>query len=153
MGVEDRGQHGALADELHLVVATADLRAARDGSNPAYSGCGVQLLDDHHWEAGTGTILTEVQLTGSVYGAVAATDSRLLPDGAWNALEVLYQGTRLAVVLNGQVLLDVDTRAVGADPPFSARAPSGFVALQRYASGGVEGDVAVWIRDFYLREL
>lgn len=130
------------------------LRAARDGSNPAYSGCEVQMLDDFHWEEVTGTELAPWQRAGSLYGAVAAGEpERLRPIGEWNTLEVLYRGARLAVALNGHVLYDVDTHALGVEPAFRDRASQGFLGLQRYAGGHVEGDVSVRVRDFLVREL
>jgi len=130
------------------------LRAARDGSNPAYSGCEIQLLDDHNWEAVTNTPLRDWQFTGSLYGAVPPGVSGLLaPIGQWNSLEVLYQGGRLVVVLNDAGLYDVDTAALDVDPPFDGRAPGGFIGLQRYASPDVTEETAVWVRNVRVREL
>lgn len=130
------------------------LRAARDGSNPAYSGCEVQLLDDHNWEAETRSKLREWQFTGSLYGAVAPADRAAFGGpGTWNTLELLYEGSRLAAMLNGRLLYDVDTHALDVDPPFAERATRGAIGLQRYAAPGVGGDVAVWVRHAFLREL
>lgn len=129
------------------------LRAARDGSNPSYSGCEIQLLDDHNWEAVTDSTLRDWQFTASLYGAVApGTKELLAPIGQWNSLEVLYQGSRLAVALNGVLLYDVDTLALDVDPPFSGRAPGGFIGLQRYASSDVTEETAVWVRNMLVRE-
>src|SRR4030095_1182860 len=73
------------------------LRAARDGSNPAFSGCEVQILDDFDWESVTGTKLKPWQFTGSLYGSVPPGDRGALRAlGEWNTYEVLYQGARLA---------------------------------------------------------
>ena len=71
------------------------LRAARDGSNPAYSGCEVQILDDFNWEAVTGTELEPFQFTGGLYGSVPSGDPGALnPVGEWNTYEILYRGSR-----------------------------------------------------------
>jgi thiamine biosynthesis lipoprotein len=130
------------------------LRAARDGSNPAYSGCEVQLLDEHNWEAVTDTTLRAWQFTGSLYGAMAPSRSGLLaPLDQWNSLELLYQGSRLAVALNGVLLYDLDTASLSVEPPFESRAPTGFIGLQRYASSNVEGETAVWVKNMLVREL
>ncbi len=130
------------------------LRAARDGSNPAFSGCEIQLLDDWNWEERSGTTLQPWQFTGSLYGAVApSVPDALAPIGAWNTLEVLLQGRRLAVALNGQLLYDVDTHAVPAEPPFAARAASGFLGLQRYASPLTGEAAALRIRNLFVQEL
>ncbi len=130
------------------------LRSARDGSNPAYSGCEIQLLDDFNWETETKTELKDWQHTGSLYGAVPAGLKNVMrPIGEWNSLEVLYKGSRLAVALNGVALYDVDTTKVPADPPFAKRAPRGFIGLQRYAAPNVEGGAATWVRNMYVQRL
>ena len=77
------------------------LRGARGQGNPAYSGCEVQILDDHHWEAVTGTTLKPLQFTGSLYSSVPSKPGVLRPVGEWNTYEVTYRGTQLKVVLNG----------------------------------------------------
>jgi hypothetical protein len=130
------------------------LRAARDGSNPAFSGCEVQILDDLHWEEVTGTTLKPWQLTGSLYGAVPAGEKLLRPPGEWNTYELLYRGSRLAVALNGRLLYDVDTHALEpqSGAPFAERARKGFIGLQVH-SGAVEGDASLWLRDLLVRRL
>jgi thiamine biosynthesis lipoprotein ApbE len=145
-------------------------RALPDGrvepaGNPAYSGCEIQLIDDFNWGAVTGTELLPWQRTGSLYGALAvdastasgvagaAPVSHLRPIGEWNTLEVLCRGSRIAVALNGRALYDVDTHALTAEPPFAARAPGGFLGLQRYAAADVEGDTAIWLRGLRVRRL
>ena len=128
------------------------LRAARDGANPAFSGCEIQILDDFNWESATGTTLRPWQFTGSLYGAVPPGAEALRPLGEWNALEVLYLGARLNVALNGRVLYDVDTLALDVEPPFAARAKAGFIGIQRHA-GAVEGEAYAWFRRLFVREL
>ncbi|HZM00462.1 MAG TPA: family 16 glycoside hydrolase, partial [Planctomycetota bacterium] len=130
------------------------LRGARAGGDPAFSGCEIQLLDDFDWETVTGTTLKPWQFSGSLYGSTApAMPDALNPIGRWNTLDVRYQGTRLAVALNGRLLYDVDTRDVPGDPPFERRAPAGFLGLQRYAAPHVEGDTAVWVANLVVQEL
>ncbi|GJM22791.1 MAG: hypothetical protein DHS20C15_27060 [Planctomycetota bacterium] len=130
------------------------LRAARDGSNPAYSGCEIQLLDDFNWEAETNSTLRDWQFTGSLYGAVPPGDRDAFgPIGTWNTVEVLFEDTRLAVMLNGRLLYDVDTHALDVSPAFAERAALGAIGLQRYAAPLVDGDTAVWVRHAFLREL
>ena len=130
------------------------LRARRDDSNPAYSGCEVQILDDFHWEEETQTRLEPWQLSGSLYGSVpAAAPGVLRPVGEWNTYEILFRGTRLAVALNGRTLYDVDLGSVSADPPFAQRASAGFLGLQRHGSHEESGEPAVWFRDLLARRL
>jgi len=130
------------------------LRAARDGSNPAYSGCEVQILDDFNWEARTDSTLIDYQFTGGLYGAVApGPDKEYGEPGTWNRYEVLYRGARLAVALNGRLLFDVDTHGLEVEPAFAARAAAGFIGLQRYGADQVEGDASVWVRNAFVQPL
>jgi len=131
------------------------LRAARDGSNPAFSGCEVQILDDFNWESATKSRLAPWQKTGSLYGAVPAGDSGLRPLGEWNALELCYRGPRLAVALNGRLLYDVDTHALtpAQGAPFRERAARGFIGLQAHAPAGESEETAVSFRDLLVRRL
>ncbi|HLU40118.1 MAG TPA: DUF1080 domain-containing protein, partial [Planctomycetota bacterium] len=133
------------------------LRADRARTDSAFSGCEVQILDDHGWEAATRTVLKPWQKTGSLYGAVAPrVQGTLAPNGVWNTLEIRYQGTRLRTRLNGFTLYDVDTAELRPElgPPFSARAKRGFLGIQRHAPGGaVEGAAFAWIRNAFVRRL
>ncbi len=131
------------------------LRAARDGSNPAFSGCEVQILDDFNWEAVTGHKLKPWQFTGSLYGSVPPRVAALRPIGEWNTYEVLYRGSRLAVALNGKLLYDVNTHALEPEQgaPFAERAPAGFLGLQHHSPDHVEGDASFWYRNVWIRRL
>jgi hypothetical protein len=128
------------------------LRAKRDDTNPAYSGCEIQILDDFNWEKETNTTLKDWQLTGSLYGSVAAgAKGTLHAIGQWNSYEMLYRGRRLAVALNGRTLYDVDVDKVPGDPPFAARAKSGFIGLQHYVCAGPAGEDVVSFRNVSVR--
>jgi hypothetical protein len=131
------------------------LRAARDGSNPAFSGCELQILDDFDWELVTGTRLKPWQFTGSLYGAVPADRSALRHRGEWNSFEILCRGTRLAVALNGRTLYDVDTHALVPEQgePFARRAPTGFIGLQHHGAEVVSDQPMVEFRNLYVRPL
>jgi hypothetical protein len=130
------------------------LRAARDGSNPAFSGCEIQIIDDFHWEQVTNSKLAPYQFTGGLYGSLPpGVKTAFYPIGRWNTYEIVYRGSRLSCRLNGELLYDVDTHAVKGEPPFAKRAPTGFLGLQRHAPGGIEGDAFAWFRNVYVREL
>jgi len=132
------------------------LRAARDGSNPAFSGCEVQILDDHNWEAAKGK-LKPWQLTGGLYGSVApGAQGALKPIGEWNTYELTVVGARMLCALNGKILWDVDTDTLKPEegPEFAKRAKAGFIGLQRHSDPrDVEGDAFAWFRNLYIREL
>lgn len=81
------------------------IRAPLEG-NPAYVGMEIQILDDGHskyrgW-------LKPYQVHGSVYGVVPAKRGHLKPAGQWNAEEILCQGSKIKVTVNGTVVVDAD---------------------------------------------
>ena len=129
------------------------LRAKRDGSNPAFSGAEVQILDDFHWEQATGTKLAPYQFTGSLYGAVPSPARwALRPCGEWNTYLIRCEGSRMRTVLNGVELYDVDTHSLAVDPSFAARATTGYIGLQRH--GGAHGGTTfVRFRNLFVRPL
>ena len=128
------------------------LRARPDGSNPAYSGCEVQILDDFNWEADTKSKLQAWQFSGSLYGSVAPqVQHALRPLGEWNTYEILYQGSRLRTLLNGQLLYDVDTLEVAGKPPFAERAKEGFIGLQRHAAAEAKAADYAWFRNLFVK--
>jgi hypothetical protein len=130
------------------------LRAKRDGSNPAYSGCELQILDDFNWEKVTDSKLEPYQFTGGLYGARAPdTKDALKPLGEWNTYDVWYRANRLTVRLNGRPMHDVDTHKVGGKPPFAERAKTGFIGLQRHAGGHVKGESFARFRNIFIRPL
>jgi hypothetical protein len=129
------------------------LRAARDGSNPAYSGCEIQVLDDFNWERVSNSKLHDWQFSGSLYGAVAPKAKALKPIGEWNTYRIRYLGTRLRTELNGVELYEVDTLTVGGDPPFEKRAKSGFIGLQRHGGASEQDKSWVRYRNLFVRPL
>ena len=130
------------------------LRAARNASNPAYSGCEVQILDDFQWEEVTQSTLEPYQFTGGLYGAVAPGHKALRPVGQWNTLEITYHENRLLTALNGKILYDVDTYSLAVTPAFKDRVRWGFLGLQRHAPREhVQGKAYAWFRNLMVRRL
>jgi hypothetical protein len=128
------------------------LRGARDGTDPAYSGCELQILDDFDWERVTGKALLPYQLTGGLYGSLPPAERALRPLGEWNTYAIEYRGTRLAVLLNGRVIHDLDT--LGAPgKPFAERAREGFIGLQRHAPRLLGEKPYAWFRNVFVRPL
>ena len=83
------------------------VRAPLSG-DAAYEGLELQVLDDGHqkyrgW-------LKDWQRHGSVYGIAASKGSTaaLRPTGQWNDQEIVVDGRKVRVTLNGTVILDVD---------------------------------------------
>jgi HEAT repeat protein len=71
----------------------------------AYVGMELQILDD---TAPVYAKLQPYQYHGSVYGVIPAKKGYQKPVGEWNYQEVLVQGTRIRVILNGTVIVDGD---------------------------------------------
>ena len=69
----------------------------------------IQVLNDHHPSA---TKLKPCQRHGSIYCLVPAQPGHLKPAGEWNAQEILCQGRRVRVTLNGAVVVDADMAKV-----------------------------------------
>lgn len=80
------------------------IRAPLSG-NAAYAGMELQILDN---TADVYKDLHEYQYHGSVYGVIPAKRGHLKPVGEWNYQEVIADGSRIKVVLNGEVILDGD---------------------------------------------
>lgn len=71
----------------------------------AYEGIELQILDN---EAEIYKNLKPYQYHGSVYGVISAKRGFLKPVGEWNYQEVQAIGTRIKVILNGEIILDGD---------------------------------------------
>jgi len=71
----------------------------------AYVGMEIQILDN---TASIYADLEQYQYHGSVYGVIPARRGFLRPVGEWNYEEVILQGTKVKVILNGTVIVDGD---------------------------------------------
>ena len=86
------------------------IRAPREG-DAAYAGMELQILEDGspvYWS------LKPYQYHGSIYGVVPARRGVLRPPGEWNSEEVTVKGRRVAVVVNGEAVVDADIDAASA---------------------------------------
>lgn len=85
------------------------IRAPKKG-NTAYDGMTeLQILDSEH-EKYAG--LDDRQYHGSAYGLTAARRGYLRPTGEWNYQQVVVDGSRVQVELNGSIILDTDLAEV-----------------------------------------
>ena len=82
--------------------------------------------------------------TGAVYGVksadIAARDAALNPPGEWNTYELLVEGTRLRVYLNGALINDFTS----TDP---ARSLAGYIGIQNHGSPDVVSFRNIRIKD------
>ena len=80
------------------------IRAPLSG-DAAYTGMELQILDN---TAPVYANLADYQYHGSVYGIIPAKRGFLRPVGEWNEQEVVADGSRITITLNGNVILDGD---------------------------------------------
>jgi len=80
------------------------IRAPLNG-DAAYLGMELQILDN---SAEKYKDLKPYQYHGSIYGVVPAKRGFLNPVGEWNTEEVISNGKRITVKLNGTVIVDAD---------------------------------------------
>ena len=82
------------------------IRTPTEG-DAAYVGMELQILDN---EADIYKNLNVYQYHGSVYGVIPAKRGFLKPVGEWNEEVVVAKGSKIKVVLNGQVIMDGDIK-------------------------------------------
>ena len=82
------------------------LRCER-GEDAAYHGMESQILDN---TAAAFRDLKPYQYHGSIYGVAAAQRGALNPVGHWNAEEIVCDGDRVTVTLNGTRIVDANVR-------------------------------------------
>jgi hypothetical protein len=81
------------------------IRAPYDG-DAAYKGMEIQILDDSDPQY-KGVIRPE-QYHGSVYDTIPARTGFRRPVGEWNEEEIVANGRRITVTLNGVIILDAN---------------------------------------------
>jgi hypothetical protein len=75
------------------------------GGNAAYEGFEIQVLEDTAPKYAT---LQPYQFHGSVYGIIPAKRGAQKPVGEWNTEEIVLDGRRIKVTVNGTVIVDAD---------------------------------------------
>lgn len=89
-----------------------------DEGHPSYDGMELQILDN---SAQRYADLEDYQYHGSLYGCAAAERGHLKGPGEWNEQEVIVDGRRVRVILNGQRILDADLDAIVEEGPVDGR--------------------------------
>ncbi len=89
---------------------------------PSRIGYEVQILDD----AGLPPSKTS---SGAFYGKLAPLKNTAKQAGEWNTLEIIADGPKIKVTLNGEVVQDVDQTTVDA---IKDRPREGYLALQNH---------------------
>lgn len=108
------------------------IRAPHRG-DPAYTGMEIQVLDDYAAEYAT---LQPWQYTGSVYGVHAPSMRASKKANEWQHMQIVADGPRIVVNLNGQRIVDADLIAhmdkEASHPGLKRR--SGFIGLQNHST-------------------
>jgi hypothetical protein len=114
----------------------------------AYAGMEIQILDDGH-EKYKGWLKPE-QHHGSVYDMIPARTGFLKKAGAWNAEEILVDGPKIRVTLNGVILVDTSLDIV-REPEVLKKHPG---VLRKSGHIGFLGhDTRVEFRNIRVKEL
>lgn len=90
------------------------IRAPLEG-DAAYLGMEIQILEEGAAERGKWGKLRPEQYHGSIYDVIPAAKGALKPPGEWNSEEIIAQGRRITVIVNGKKILDADLNQV-TDP-------------------------------------
>ena len=80
-----------------------------DKGDAAYAGMEIQILDDRHPQYKD---IQPYQAHGSIYGVVPAKRDALKPQGQWNAEEIVADGSKIKVTVNGRVVVDADLSTI-----------------------------------------
>lgn len=124
------------------------IRAPLEG-DAAYVGMELQILDN---EAEKYKSLAPYQYHGSVYGVIAAKRGHLKPVGEWNSQEVVVQGTRIKVTLNGVTILDGDIAEASKNGTLDKLNHPGLLRTQGHIGFLGHGDV-VYFRNIRVKRL
>jgi Domain of Unknown Function (DUF1080) len=89
------------------------IRAPNEKGDLAYNGMELQILDN---KAEQYAELHDYQYHGSLYGLAPATRGYLRPAGEWNYQEVVVEGDRIEVHLNGFEILNVNVAEARKKP-------------------------------------
>ena len=107
------------------------------GGDAAYQGMEIQVLENSHPKYKG---LKPWQFHGSIYGIAAADRGYLKPPGEWNTEEILIQGRRVRVTLNGKVILDADLDEATKNGTLSGREHPGLARTEGHIALCSHGD-------------
>jgi hypothetical protein len=100
----------------------------------------IQILDDYAEQYKT---LKPSQFCGAIYKVVAPSRRVSRPAGEWNRMRITAIGDHIEVELNGERVIDADSRS---HPELARRSARGFIGFQDHHS-------RVWFRNVRLADL
>lgn len=127
------------------------IRLPKQKGHLSYDGIELQILDD---TAEKYSQLRPYQFHGSVYGVIPAKRGHLNPVGEWNYQEVHVIGSKVKIILNGEVIVDGDlaeasnnyTETMDKRSHPGIEREKGFIALLGHGS-------EVKFKNIYLKDL
>ena len=119
----------------------------------------IQIADDHHekWSKAP-----KSWWCGAIFGHQPATESRVKKPGEWNRLTLACRGSKIAVVLNGALVNEVDlSRFTSAErnpdgseiPPWLSRPKATLEPRGRIGLQGKHGGAAIHFRNIRITQL
>lgn len=120
-----------------------------EGAHAAYDGMELQILEN---TADKYKELEPYQYHGSVYGVVPAKRGFLKPVGEWNFQEVIADGHRIKVILNGEVIVDADIKDASANGTMDKKDHPGLLRPKGHIAFVGHGDV-LWFRNIRVKKL
>jgi hypothetical protein len=124
------------------------IRSPGPDVDAAYNAVELQVLDDGHPMYAD---LHDYQAHGSAYGLAPAHRGYLRPTGQWNYQEVVVDGSRVAVHLNGVKILDADLAKVREQPIDGREHPGASRTRGHFGFAGHNDPVA--FRNIRIKEL
>ncbi len=115
----------------------------------AYVGKEIQILDN---TAEKYAKLQPYQYHGSVYGILPAKRDYLKPVGEWNTEEVIVQGTKIKVILNGTAIVDGDMMEASKNGTIDGKEHPGLLRTRGHIGFLGHGDV-VRFRNIRIKDL
>lgn len=94
------------------------LRVPRDAGATAYEGVESQILDNTSQQYAD---IAPYQAHGSIYGVLPAKRGYLAPTGHWNQQEIVVEGSRFKVTLNGKTIVEGDVNEAAASGTVDGR--------------------------------
>jgi hypothetical protein len=124
------------------------IRTPTEG-DAAYEGMELQILDN---ESPIYEKLKPYQYHGSVYGVIPAKRGYLKRTGEWNEQTVVVKGSKVKVILNGQVILDGDIMEASKNGTADGRNHPGLMNAKGHIGFLGHGDV-VRFRNIRIKKL
>jgi hypothetical protein len=124
------------------------IHAPLDG-DAAYVGKEIQILDN---TAEKYAKLHPYQYHGSVYGIIPAKRDYLKPMGEWNTEEVIVQGSKIKVILNGTAIVDSDMQEASKNGTIDGKEHPGLLRTRGHIGFLGHGDV-VRFRNVRIKDL